>query len=247
MARYTNGDIPDHLLIRRGNFLLTAGTWAKWDALVADILARFGVRLEITDGLGVLRGTGAYRTRLMQRLVKAHFASIGQGRMAAAEGTSSHGGEFEGRDALAIDVNNYARIPLAEFYAAARRAGLEPGYFDGRGGRPYEPWHLIDREPYRAVPATAGDNSQPIPEEEIMNAAQEAKLDQKLDQLARDVAWLKDRIGGKAGNTSITDRLRALAPVVSTVQWIKDRIGGSTKTAPPVTDELRNARTHDRS
>lgn len=165
MARYRNGDIPDHLLIRRGNFLLTAGTWAKWDCLVADVLARFGVRLEITDGLGVLRGTGAFRARLMQRQVKAHFVSIGQGRLAAAEGTSSHGGEFNGADALAIDVNNYARIPLAEFYAAARRAGFEPGYFNGRNGRPYEPWHLIDWEPYRAVPKPparpAGGASEP--------------------------------------------------------------------------------------
>lgn len=98
-----------------------------------------------------------------------------------------------------------------------------------------EPWHgeyFQSLDNHRDEPAPAGE------QEDTMNAAQEAKL----DQLARDVAWLKDRIGGKAGNTSITDRLRALAPVVSTVQWLKDRIGGSTKTAPPVTNELRNAR-----
>lgn len=160
MATSRNGEIPERLLIRRGNFLLTAGTWSKWDALVADVLARHGVRLEITDGLGVMRGTGAFRTKLMQRQVKAHFVSIGQGRLAAAEGTSSHGGEFNGRDALAVDVNNYGRIPLEAFYAAARRAGFEPGYFNGRNGRPYEPWHLIDWEPYRAVAGTAGNESE---------------------------------------------------------------------------------------
>src|SRR5690606_12616384 len=42
----------------------------------------------------------------------------------------------------------------------------------GREGRPYEPWHIIDRNPYRAVGSTAGGNATPIivpapePEEE---------------------------------------------------------------------------------
>lgn len=97
----------------------------------------------------------------------------------------------------------------------------------------YQSWN--DR--HRFDPAPAGT------EEDIMNADQEAKL----DQLTADIAWLKARIGGNEGTTSITDRLRALAPVVSTAQWIKDRIGGSTKTAPSVADELRNARSNSES
>lgn len=95
----------------------------------------------------------------------------------------------------------------------------------------YQSW----RDQHRFDPTPTGE------EEDTMNAEQEAKL----DALIADLAWVKDRIGGSLGTTSITDRLRALTPVASTVQWIKERIGGSTKTAPSVADELRNARPVD--
>lgn len=162
MSTYRNGDIPDHLLERRGNFLLTAGTWAKWDALVADVFARFGVTLRITDGVGVMKGTGAFRTRLMQRAVKRYYTALGRPWQAATEGTSSHGGEFKGEDALAVDVNNYWAIPYDEFKAACRRAGFEPDYFDGRDGKPLERWHIIDRQPYRRVAAPSAEESTPV-------------------------------------------------------------------------------------
>lgn len=216
MSTYRNGDIPDHLLIRRGNFLLTVGTWSKWDALVADVLARYGVRLEITDGIGVMRGTGAFRTRIMQRQVKAHFVSIGQGRLAAAEGTSSHGGEFNGRDALAVDVNNYGRIPLEAFYAAARRAGFEPGYFNGRNGRPYEPWHLIDWEPYRAVAGTAGTGSEGA---EFM-----AKIDDLWQQ------WLPGQAGVKSAGDAYLLFVEMLTKVRdTTARVLKLNTGAETR------------------
>jgi hypothetical protein len=163
MSTYRNGDLPAWLLVRRGNFLLTRGTWAKWDALVADVHQRFGVTLRITDGVGVMKGTGAYRDLAMQGDVKAYFTRLGRPWQAAAKGTSSHGGEFKGADALAVDVTNYYLIPRAEFFAAARRAGFEPNFFDGRNGKPLEPWHLIDRDPYRAVPSPAGGNATHIP------------------------------------------------------------------------------------
>ncbi len=163
MAKYRNGDIPANLLVRRGNFLLTAGTWAKWDALVADVKRRFNVTLRITDGVGVMKGTGAYRDRPMQRAVKAYYTKLGRPWQAAAEGTSSHGGEFKGQDALAVDVTNYFEISYADFCAACRRAGFEPDYFDGKNGKPLERWHIIDRDPYRVVGKPAGGNATPLP------------------------------------------------------------------------------------
>src|SRR5690606_5063242 len=96
----------------------------------------------------------------------------GKSRMAAYPGTSSHGGEYKGADALAIDITNYSQVPLHVFFEEGRNAGFQMGYFDGREGRPYEPWHIIDRNPYRAVGSTAGGNATPIivpapePEEE---------------------------------------------------------------------------------
>lgn len=166
MSTYPNGKIPDHLLIRRGDFLLTAGTWAKFDDLVARVKKRTGVTLRISTGsTPITRGAGAFRTYAVQVLVKAYWVARGQGKMAATPGTSSHGGEFKGRDALAIDINNYTQIPLSVFFEEGRKAGFEMGYFDGRNGRPYEPWHIIDRDPYRRV-TPAGGNSKPVPKPE---------------------------------------------------------------------------------
>jgi hypothetical protein len=237
MSTYKNGQIPSSILVRRGNFLLTAGTWAKWDALVADVERRFNVTLRITDGVGVMKGTGAYRDLLFQRAVKAYYTSIGRWWQAAAAGTSSHGGEFHGEDALAVDVNNYGQIPRAEFYAAARRAGFQANYFDGANGKPKEPWHLIDRDPYRVVGSTAG-----LEEGDIMT-------EDEKNELIADIKWLKDRIGGSASTPSLTDRLRGvgngLAAIGAVVDWMKARVGGSTKTAPSITDELRGLRDVD--
>ena len=162
MSTFRNGDIPESLLIRRGVIRLTAGTWAKWDRLVEIVKRRHGVTLTITQGTGVTLGSGGYRDRAMQRAVKKKYVALGRPWQAADEGTSSHGGEFNGEDALAVDVNNYFRISQAEFFAAAREAGFVAGYFNGKGGRPKEPWHLIDKDPYRAVSA-AGGATKPIP------------------------------------------------------------------------------------
>lgn len=176
MSTYKNGKIPDHLLIRRGDFLLTAGTWAKFDDLVERVKNRTGVTLRISTGSTVAtRGAGAFRTYTMQVLVKAYWTIRGKSRMAAYPGTSSHGGEYKGADALAIDITNYGQVPLHVFFEEGRNAGFQMGYFDGRNGRPYEPWHIIDRNPYRAVPKPAGGNAKPIiipapePEEEDDN------------------------------------------------------------------------------
>lgn len=156
MATYPNGKIPDRLLVRRGVLLLTAGTWAKFDDLVARVKKSHNVTLRITEGSGVMRGVGAYRSYAMQVAVKNYYISIGQSRMASSAGHSSHGGEFHGADALAVDITNYYLIPRADFFAAARAAGFNANYFDGRDGTPDEPWHLIDFDPFRNVPGTTG-------------------------------------------------------------------------------------------
>ena len=51
---------------------------------------------------------------------------------------------------------------------------------------------------------------------------------------ARDIAWLKDRIGGSLANPngSVSDMLA----------WLKVRIGGSAKGGPSIAEILRNLR-----
>ncbi|WP_336630035.1 MULTISPECIES: hypothetical protein [unclassified Microbacterium] len=73
--------------------------------------------------------------------------------MAAYPGTSSHGGNYNGVESGAVDYGNWGDVGRAVFFDLARRAGFQPGYFDGTGGKPDEPWHVIDWSPWD-VPAT---------------------------------------------------------------------------------------------
>ncbi len=163
MARYKNGGIPAHLLIHMGGeHWATAGTKAKIDALIADIWKTEGVRVWVTSGPNI------YRDLANQKFTKRYFISIGKGWQAAYPGTSSHGGEFEGKDALAVDFSGYGTLGIGKWYAYLRKHGFEAGYFNGKNGRPYEPWHAIDWEPYRKVAAPTSTPSEPavVPEED---------------------------------------------------------------------------------
>lgn len=140
MAKYPNGKIPRDTLIKRGNYhYATAGTWAKWDALVADVERNEGFTLRITEGLNV------YRDLEGQEFARKNACAAGRCNDAAVPGTSSHGGVYNGRDSLAIDVANWANLSRDKWYDYCRKHGFEPGFFD------WEPWHIIDWEPYRAV------------------------------------------------------------------------------------------------
>lgn len=156
MSEYKNGFIPKDKLVRRGSsFYATPGTWAKWDALVADVKADTGITLRITPG------NNAYRDYQSQVEAKKEHGSN-----AAFPGTSSHGGVFKGKDALAIDVDNWMQIGRQRFYNYCLKHGFEPGYFD------WEPWHIIDWEPWRAVapqPPTPAPETEPEEEEEAMD------------------------------------------------------------------------------
>lgn len=143
MARYPNGGIPAYLLIEVGPYhWMTAPTAARWRALVADVLKNEGVTLRITPG------KNAYRDRPGQVFARNAACARGRCNDAAVPGASSHGGEYQGRDSLAIDVDNWAVLGKAKFYAYCRKHGFEPGFFD------WEPWHIIDWNPW-VMPAGA--------------------------------------------------------------------------------------------
>lgn len=147
MPRYSNGYIPrSELVLIEGNHLATRGTAARWEALKADVLKHEGIRLRITGG------ENAYRSFAGQQFARKNACAKGRCNDAAVPGTSSHGGSLNGRDAGAIDVDNWAALGKEKFYAYCRRNGFEPGYFS------WEPWHIIDWAPY-TVPT--GGGSQP--------------------------------------------------------------------------------------
>lgn len=160
--RYANGRIPDAVLITfgsgysagEGNWThrLSAGTYAKHKDLVQRAKQRTGKTLQITAG------NNAYRDFEAQV-----YARKMHGRGAAVPGTSSHGGWWEGQNTLAIDYHNWSYVyggNREAFYEDVRAVGLSPGLISVPRGYPDEPWHVVDLDPWRAVPS--GGGSTPI-------------------------------------------------------------------------------------
>lgn len=157
MSRFPNGGIPGHLLVEVGPYhWLTPGTAQRWAGLVADVLANEGVRLRITPG------KNAYRDYEGQVFAKDNACAEGDCNDAADPGTSSHGGEYRGRDSMAIDVANWGELGQAKWYAYCRKHGFEPGFFD------WEPWHIIDWAPYTMPSPSGGKAPKPETEEPII-------------------------------------------------------------------------------
>lgn len=115
------------------------GTAAKHDRLVALAQAEYGWTPEVSGP------DDAYRTLAVQIEYKRLY-----GRNAAEPRHSSHGGSFDGFEAGAVDYWNWSDVEVDAFFDLSRRAGFEPGYFMGQNGRPWEPWHVIDRTPWDA-------------------------------------------------------------------------------------------------
>jgi hypothetical protein len=168
--KYRNGEIPLEELVLLASGTNEDGYWehrlspataARWVALVQDVWLHEGVALYISPGWN------AYRPLAAQILAKRKY-----GRLAAAVGFSSHGGYFEGRDTLAIDVANWGDLGAETFFAYARKHGFIANYFDGKNGRPLEQWHIIDPNPFTGGAAIAGGSSTSIttvPEEDDMS------------------------------------------------------------------------------
>lgn len=151
MTRYQNGQIPMSALVSRGTGTNSDGYWEhrmsaatarKWDNLVRDVQINEGKTLSITPGWNAYRPIDAQWTA---------YNNSAPG-IAAYPGTSSHGGTYAGKDSLAIDVGNFGVIGRDKFFAYARKHGFTAGYFNGVTG-PDEPWHIIDFDPWGAIPA----------------------------------------------------------------------------------------------
>ena len=176
---YRNGYIPMARLVtfKKGSnktdgdwhHSLSPSTYRKHLQLVAKAYQRTGRMLAISNGWS------AYRPYFAQVLAREIW-----GFGAAVPGTSSHGGFWEGKQTLAMDYGNWAWVyakfgsrARAEFYADCRAVGLSPGLIHpSRGnGYPDEPWHVIDKEPWAAVPAGLGVEDMPLTKEDIAAVA----------------------------------------------------------------------------
>lgn len=176
MPTYSNGRLPRSALVAFGSghdkdgrfyeWLLPPATYRKHLALVDLGRQRSGKTLRPSVGYSCYRP-----------LDEQHYARRVHGIYAADPGKSSHGGDWAGPptgwrlvDASAIDYSNYVEVFGSEsaFFAACRQVGLLPqGIWPP--AFPREAWHVIDLDPYAAVPAF--DNSNPFNLEEDMAQA----------------------------------------------------------------------------
>lgn len=151
MSTYSNGGVPASVLVTIASgtnsdgyweHQLTPATLVKHNRLVQLGLDRRGRRLQITPGWNAYRPLDAQWTA---------YRNSPPG-YAAYPRTSSHGGEYQGRDAMAMDYGNWAYVWGTQdaFYAACREVGLVPGVFS------WEPWHVIDYAPFAAVAGGSG-------------------------------------------------------------------------------------------
>lgn len=148
---YPNGQVPLDLLVSRPTGTKDMcwcfpGTARKLDRLTQLGQGRHGVTLRVTGP------NDAYRLLSVQR---RYWDTMPPG-MAAYPGTSTHGGlQEDGTETGAVDIGNWALLSQEDFYALAREAGLVPNVF------PWEPWHLVDYDPWGATPTD-------LPEETTM-------------------------------------------------------------------------------
>jgi len=185
--RYRNGEVPVSWLIEFDSgynsvdgawvHSLPPSTYRKHLALVA--LAKRNTGRDLRIGVGWC----AYRPIGPQRMLKKRF-----GIMAATPGTSSHGGFWENEEVMAIDYGNWSHVYAgnrAAWFRDVRAVGLVPDMISPRRGYPDEPWHVIDRDPWAAVPS-GGNVSRPgvgVPTEPIEEIVDEEEDEMKPRQI----------------------------------------------------------------
>jgi hypothetical protein len=155
MGGIPNGRLDESTMVNLGSgwdkygqwfHLAPPGTAARWQELVRLAHEKYGVRLRVTPGWNI------YRPLRIQYLYRADL-----GIWAAVPGTSSHGGEYQGRECCAIDVQNWGDLGWARFVALCRIVGLTVNFV-----KPQELWHVGDFNPW-TVPQFAAINIKPLP------------------------------------------------------------------------------------
>lgn len=178
MVLYKNGQVPfsvvSEVLASGTNqdgyweMRATPATAARWRYAKQLCVEWYGRPIYIVPGWNI------YRPLHIQQQARDRACRSGNCAGAAVPGYSSHGGNWNGRDCLAIDVApnglSWAQIDKA-MIAAGFAAGLITQAISGIPGG--EPWHYIDFAAFGPVPAFAGAKPAPthtIPKE-VFNMA----------------------------------------------------------------------------
>ncbi len=172
MPTYSNGEVPYDVV----SVVLATGTdsngyWefrctpafaARWKLAKAYAEERFGRTIYIRPGWNI------YRPLFSQEIARRNACAQGNCNGAAVPRSSSHGGNWNGRDCLAVDVDpnglTWAQVDEAMIYAGFA-AGLITERISGiKGG---EPWHyiLFGDNAFGAVPA--GLDATPFEEDDM--------------------------------------------------------------------------------
>ncbi|WP_447948205.1 hypothetical protein [Microbacterium maritypicum] len=247
-ASYRNGYIPDNLLITfnvgystgegQWKHQLSAGTYSKHLALVALARKNTGLTLAISNGWGAYR---PYPAQVYAR--KVH------GNGAATPGTSSHGGFWEGQQTLAIDYGNWSYVyggNRSAFYRDARAVGFEPGLISPQRGYPDEPWHVVDKNPWAAGSAAAGNSTEDDMSVDDIYNARDADNRNMLDlgrQIRSDLAAIRAELL-KAARLNIESDYAAMAGILQRGYKYDVRPGGvgaDWKLGPTVFESLSGA------
>jgi len=219
MVRYQNGQVPYSVVSvvlatgtdQNGYWEMraTPATAARWKYAKQLCQQWYGRPIYIRTGWNI------YRPLHIQQQARDRACAVKRCNEAAVPGYSSHGGNWNGRDCLAIDVEpnglSWAQIDKA-MVAAGFSAGLITQAISGRPGG--EPWHYIDFNAFGPVPAFAG--AQPFEEDDMFSDE-----DRKMLQSVRDAIFF----GGK----SMHDDGKPLAQSVAEIQ---DKIGPILRPGP---------------
>jgi hypothetical protein len=139
-------------------FQFTAMTWRKWLAAKAYAEKHYGRTIHIRTGWNV------YRPYPVQQAARIRACNDGNCNGASVAGYSPHGGNWGGRDCLAIDVDPNG-LTWAQVWQACKAAGFAVGLITERisGIKGGEPWHITDFDAFAPVPAGGGARPFPIP------------------------------------------------------------------------------------
>lgn len=166
MPAFSNGYVPYSVV----SVVLASGTdengyWefrctpsfaARWAFAKQYALARFGRTIYIRTGWNV------YRPIDSQKVARTNACAAGNCAGAAYPGSSSHGGNWNGRDCLAVDVDpnglSWDQVDEA-MEAAGFSARMITEAMSGIAGG--ERWHYIDFNAFGAVPSF--ESSTPFP------------------------------------------------------------------------------------
>lgn len=209
MVTYRNGEVPYSVVSvvlasgsdRNGywEFRCTPATAARWALAKRNAESMFGRTIFVRTGWNM------YRPLHSQEVARRNACASGNCNGAAVPGRSSHGGSWNGRDCLAIDVDpnglSWGQVDRA-MVAAGFSAGLITEHMSGiRGG---EPWHYIDFDAFGPVPAGLGGEDW-----DVMASKQEIK--DAVVEVLREV-----REG--PGNRNHWDSLKFVAAMVAGAQ-----------------------------